>query len=121
RYEIKPDPGMSQVVGFSDRFPIVHQPGISNRHHVILPVLGNALYTGDHVTGLHLWAGWKFASLILSGDKNFDVGSSYINHQYFHDRAPPRAKSSYCPPPFLRAPWQTFVSAGLKGPLGPSE
>src|SRR5437773_10654640 len=80
-FKIKPGPALSQVVR------VCNYSRIANRYRVILPILGELLNPGDHLSGGQLGTRWKFPRLFLSCGKNLYVGSAYINNQHFHERA----------------------------------
>ena len=59
RREIEPDPPASQVVWFRNRPPAENRAGIADRHHVIHPIRGELLDSGDHPLGGQRRSGWK--------------------------------------------------------------
>ena len=79
--EIKPDPAVAQIVGLAQGPSMDHGARISDRDAVILPVLGNPLHIPHHFVWSHGRARRNLARLVVSCGQNFDVRSSYINHQ----------------------------------------
>ena len=78
--EIKPDPAVAQIVGLAQGPSMDHGARISDRDAVILPVLGNPLHIPHHFVWSHGWTRRNLA-LLVSSCCDFDIRSSYVNHQ----------------------------------------
>src|ERR1043166_6497061 len=86
-FKVKPGPALSQAVRVRSDPISKDYSRIANRYRVILPILGQLLNPGHHLSGSHLGTRWKFPRLFLSCRENLYVGSAYIHNQDLHESA----------------------------------
>jgi hypothetical protein len=81
-FKVEPGPSPSQVIRIRNGPISKDHSRIANRYRVVLPILGELLNPGDHLSRGQLGTRWKFPRLFLSCSKNLHVGSAYINNQH---------------------------------------
>src|SRR6187455_2667596 len=79
--KIKTNPAAAQIVWLAKWPSMDHRAGVSDRDGLILPVLSNAFHIANHFVWRHGRSRRNLARLLVSCGQNFDVRSSYINHQ----------------------------------------
>src|SRR5262245_24582316 len=80
----QPEPARAEVPRFGHPVPLEYRPRVTNRDHVIRPLPGKFLDSGNHLFGLQLWPGGKFSRFVLSGGEDLDGGPANINNQHVH-------------------------------------
>src|SRR5262249_38979367 len=88
--KIELDPAAREIVWLGGHAATENQPRVADRDHVVLPIPGDPFHSGNHPSGRHGLPGWKLPRDVLPARQNLDVGSAYINREYFHERPPQR-------------------------------
>ena len=56
-----------------------HHPWVANRYYVVIPIRSELLDSAHHLSGRESWTRRKLSRLLLSRDKDLDVGPADIN------------------------------------------
>src|SRR5262249_16318974 len=89
-FEVKPDPTRAEVMRFGHHMTLEYQPRVAKRYHIIWPLPGEFLDSGNHLFGRQFWPGGKLPGLVLASSENLDGGPADINNQHVH------GASSHC-------------------------
>src|SRR5262245_24400165 len=91
--EVKPDPTRAEVMRFGHHVTLEYQPRVAYRYHIIRPLPGELLDSGNHLCGRQFWPGGKFPRFGLSSGEDLHVGPADINNQHVHGASSPCAAS----------------------------
>src|SRR5262249_11442413 len=73
------DPTRAEVIGLDHRSTMDNRPRVANRNHLILPLAGQLLDSGDHFCGRQLGPGRELPTLLLPGGEDFYGSPTYVN------------------------------------------
>src|SRR5262249_13508321 len=82
--KIEPDPTRDKVMRLSNRPTMQNRPRVADGHHVIRPVPGKLLDSGDHLFGGQGWSRNELSRFALPGSEEFDGSPAQITNQHVH-------------------------------------
>ena len=85
---VEPDPTRDKVMRLGNRPAMQNRSRVADGHHVILPVPGKLLDSGDHLFGGQGRSGNELPRFALPGGEDFYVSPAHINNQHVHGELP---------------------------------
>src|SRR4029079_9408079 len=78
-FEVKADPTFGEIMRFGKDTIPDHRPRVANRYHFVIPIRSELLDSVHHLSGRESWTRKQLSRLLLSRDKDLDVGPADIN------------------------------------------